>query len=308
MTDTTAGEGVVRGPITHEVKCWTVPFAAVKSGAKPWELRKNDRDYRVGDTLIQHEWEPDECRFTGDSVEHVIGWALYGPAFGLPEGYVVMSLAAQPSAHPVDIVPSHCTGASLSFEPGVLHVSKDGSGYIAIDEGDFSLEDDRCEGPDGPEGSVHWITRLDASEIVALRDFLNGSTAQPDTGDVAALREATGGRAVVRDGQIVISIDVDALPMIVSGSCATYSLRGLWKVTDAEAFAKDVCMSLNAESENGTTRVHTMFDGAFDHAIEQGAEGVDAITEDEFEVEASRLRLAALSKPNAPGAHEDGGA
>lgn len=232
---------------------------------------------------------------------------------------------AQPPAHPVDIVPSHCTGASLSFEPGVLYVSKDGSGYIAIDERHFSLEDDRCDGPDGPEGSVHWITRMDASEVVALRNFLNGSPAtpaqpdttlssksvgvsegvaaidKPDTGDVAALREATGGEAVIRDGQIVISIDVDALPMIVSGSCATYSLRGLWKVTDAEAFAKDVCMSLNAESENGTTRVHKMFDGAFDHAIDKGAEGIDAITEPEFEAEASRLRLAALSKPNAPG-------
>lgn len=73
------------------------------------------------------------------------------------------------------IVPAHCPGMSLSFEPGVLHVSKDGSGYIAIGEDDFTLEDDRGEGPDGPEGSVHWITRLDASEMVALRDFLNGA-------------------------------------------------------------------------------------------------------------------------------------
>ena len=105
----------------------------------------------------------------------------------------VCATPAQPPAHAVDIVPSHCTGASLSFEPGVLYVSKDGSGYIAIDERHFSLEDDRCDGPDGPEGGVHWITRMDASEVVALRDFLNGSTstpAQPDTGDVAALREA----------------------------------------------------------------------------------------------------------------------
>lgn len=74
------------------------------------------------------------------------------------------------------IVPSHCSGSSLAFEPGVLHVNKDGSGYIAVNEADFVLEDDRCEGPDGPEGSVHWIARMDASEIIALRDFLNGNT------------------------------------------------------------------------------------------------------------------------------------
>lgn len=82
-----------------------------------------------------------------------------------------------PSQHLVgEIVPPHCSGSALAFDPGVLHVNKDGSGYIAINEEDFVLEDDRCEGPDGPEGSVHWIARMDASEIVALRDFLNGNT------------------------------------------------------------------------------------------------------------------------------------
>lgn len=95
-------------------------------------------------------------------------------------------------AQPVDIVPSHCTGTALSFDPGVLQVNKDGSGYIAIDERHFSLEDDRCEGPDGPEGSVHWITRLDASEIVALRDFLNGSKATPAQPSAGAQEEAIG--------------------------------------------------------------------------------------------------------------------
>lgn len=91
-----AGDGVRedRDPITHEVKCWKAPFAAVKSGAKPWELRFNDRDYRVGDTLRQREWDDVDCRYTGDETSHRIGWALYGPAFGLPEDYVIMSLAA----------------------------------------------------------------------------------------------------------------------------------------------------------------------------------------------------------------------
>lgn len=103
---------------------------------------------------------------------------------------------------------------------------------------------------------------------------------------------STGAQAVVRDGKIEISIDVDALPMIVSGSCATCSLQGTWKVTDAEAFAKEVCRSLNDEREDGTTRVHLMFDGAFAHAIDQGAEGIEPVTEAEFEIEARRLREA----------------
>lgn len=80
-----------------------------------------------------------------------------------------------PTHHVGSIVPPHCSGSAFVFEPGMLHVNKDGSGYIAVDEDDFILEDDRCEGPDGPEGSVHWIVRLDASEITALRGFLNGA-------------------------------------------------------------------------------------------------------------------------------------
>lgn len=60
------------------------------------------------------------------------------------------------------------------FEGGALHVRKDGSGYIVVAERDFALEDDRQEGPDGPEGSVHWIARFPAGEMIELRDFLNG--------------------------------------------------------------------------------------------------------------------------------------
>jgi hypothetical protein len=91
-----------RGPITHDLKCWPEPFAAVKARLKPWELRKNDRDYRVGDTLRQREWSPETEAYTGDTDEQVVTWALYGPAFGLPEGYVIMSI--QPPAAKADEV------------------------------------------------------------------------------------------------------------------------------------------------------------------------------------------------------------
>lgn len=104
---------------------------------------------------------------------------------------------------------------------------------------------------------------------------------------------STGAQAKIADGLLVISIEVAALPLIVSGSCAAHGLHGLWKVTDAEVFAKEVCHALNAEREDGTTRVHLMFDGAFDHAIDQGAEGIEACTDPEFEAEAARLQIEA---------------
>lgn len=96
-----------------------------------------------------------------------------------------------PEQPPVaSIVPSHCGGSALALCPGVLHVNKDGSGYIAIDEDDFVCEDDRSEGPDGPEGSVHWIVRFDPGEMTAVRDFLCGiplSAAAPAPEPVAVL-------------------------------------------------------------------------------------------------------------------------
>ena len=55
-TPTKAAE--IRGPITHELKCHPEPFQAVKRGDKPFEWRKDDRDYRVGDTLWLMEWGP----------------------------------------------------------------------------------------------------------------------------------------------------------------------------------------------------------------------------------------------------------
>ncbi|EGP57371.1 hypothetical protein Agau_C201675 [Agrobacterium tumefaciens F2] len=84
-------------------------------------------------------------------------------------------IAALSAAEPVSsIVPDHCSGTALIFEGGCLHVRKDGSGHIVVDEDDFKLEDDRCEGEHGSEGSVHWIARFPAGEMTALRNFLNG--------------------------------------------------------------------------------------------------------------------------------------
>ncbi len=100
-----------------------------------------------------------------------------------------------PVVEPVaSIVPDGCTGITIVFEPGHLHVNKDGWGYFCVPDAELVFEDDRCMGPDGSEGSIHWIARMDASEIEALRDFLNGApraaqTTPPAPASIADLIE-----------------------------------------------------------------------------------------------------------------------
>lgn len=42
---------------THFVKSWSHLYDAIVSGAKPYDLRKNDRDYKVGDVLCLGRWD-----------------------------------------------------------------------------------------------------------------------------------------------------------------------------------------------------------------------------------------------------------
>lgn len=47
------------------------------------------------------------------------------------------------------------------------------------------------------------------------------------------------------------------------------------KVTDPLEWAQAVADALTEEEEDGTTRINRMFDDAFKHASEQGAEGIE---------------------------------
>lgn len=94
----------------HHLKTHPEPFAAVKYGLKTFEFRKDDRtvDYRgencdgyqVGDVLVLREWTNHgdvwEGSFTGATATRVVTYKIAGPAFGVPEGYYVLSLGPVP--------------------------------------------------------------------------------------------------------------------------------------------------------------------------------------------------------------------
>ena len=50
---------------THTLKTWPEYFSAVVLGHKRFEIRKNDRDFSVGDTLILEEYNPETGEYSG---------------------------------------------------------------------------------------------------------------------------------------------------------------------------------------------------------------------------------------------------
>lgn len=88
------------------------------------------------------------------------------------------------------------------------------------------------------------------------------------------MSENRAGEAVIEDGAIVIRVPLDYLPTIVEGAWAAMGISTRLKITDVDAFAKELVGELNREGEDGTTPIHTMFDRCIEEAAEQGAEGV----------------------------------
>jgi len=58
-------------------------------GSKTFEIRKNDRDYRVGDKLTLREWHPDTEQYSGRHVYRVV---TYVTAFNQAPGWIVMGI------------------------------------------------------------------------------------------------------------------------------------------------------------------------------------------------------------------------
>jgi hypothetical protein len=77
--------------MNHELKCWPEHFEPLSRGVKTVELRRNDRNYQVGDVLILREWEPMENAYTGRNVHATITHIVSGGEW-LNPGYVAMSV------------------------------------------------------------------------------------------------------------------------------------------------------------------------------------------------------------------------
>lgn len=84
----------------HHLKTIEPYYSQVYLGIKTMELRKNDRDFKVGDILILEEFI--DGKLTGNHLDKVVTNVLKdAPHFGLMDGYCILSIKNyKPIIHP----------------------------------------------------------------------------------------------------------------------------------------------------------------------------------------------------------------
>lgn len=75
--------------MTHELKIMPEYFQAVRDGVKDFEIRYNDRDYKVGDNVVLREFDGDYT--DSDPIERRIKY-IYDGNIGLQEGFCILGL------------------------------------------------------------------------------------------------------------------------------------------------------------------------------------------------------------------------
>lgn len=72
------------------MKIYPKYFDAVLNGNKLFEIRKNDRNFHVGDNIFLREW--DNIKYSGRTIYAEIIYILDDKFIGLAEGYVALGI------------------------------------------------------------------------------------------------------------------------------------------------------------------------------------------------------------------------
>lgn len=76
----------------HNLKTWPQFYNQVSEGTKTFGVRKNDRDFKIGDLLNLYEFDTEQNDYTGKLCIVQVKSILNGGKFGIEEGYIVMSI------------------------------------------------------------------------------------------------------------------------------------------------------------------------------------------------------------------------
>lgn len=80
---------------THHLKCWPEYFDAVYHNIKPFEVRRNDRNYQVGDILVLQEYDPDIDEYTGRETRQRATYILRNYE-SINSDYIVIAIKPEP--------------------------------------------------------------------------------------------------------------------------------------------------------------------------------------------------------------------
>lgn len=82
----------------HELRSWPEFFRPLWLGLKTFDYRKDDRNFKPGDTVFLREWNPETKQYTGREATAKITYILHNrtslASIGLPEGCCVLQLTA----------------------------------------------------------------------------------------------------------------------------------------------------------------------------------------------------------------------
>lgn len=81
----------------HKLKIIPKYFKEIIGGNKNFEIRRNDRGFKIGDTLILKEYDPIKKNFTGNYAKTTVMYILKDKDFpiGIKEGYCIMGIHLQ---------------------------------------------------------------------------------------------------------------------------------------------------------------------------------------------------------------------
>ena len=77
----------------HRLKVWPSYFRDIIKGIKTFEIRKDDRDFQIGDRLVLEEYLQNEGEYTGNVIIRFIVYKFDKHQFGLECGYCILGMA-----------------------------------------------------------------------------------------------------------------------------------------------------------------------------------------------------------------------
>lgn len=86
---------------THDLKCLKQFMSRIQTGQKTFEIRKNDRDYQVGDVLRLHQYDPESKVQWNYEGRHLMITAeiTYMTSAYQQDGYVVLGIKVKEQPH-----------------------------------------------------------------------------------------------------------------------------------------------------------------------------------------------------------------